>query len=318
MGGTGDDKMKTFFLLVIVIVMGIFFIASGLFAPQSYSADNDTCLACHPDLKEKTKSFHAALGMGCSVCHKQVGGKNHPAEKGSIELTQPMPGLCYTCHDEAKFKGKSVHQPVSGGMCTGCHNPHRSNYPKILLNDVPALCYNCHDQSKFKGNSGHTLVGMCNGCHDPHSSNSVNLLKGDQPAICYTCHEKSKFSKKYVHSIIPAGGCTSCHIPHTSRYPALLSTDIDELCSTCHTGKDGRHIVSIPGKRIHPIKGKDLSTVKKIKVPDPNRPGREIEIEDPNSPPKQMHCTTCHDPHSSDYENLFPQKNICSKCHQFH
>jgi predicted CXXCH cytochrome family protein len=302
-----------------MIILSIFFIPSGPFTLETHSAQESPCVGCHVDFKKSAKSVHAALGMGCAACHKAVEGKNHPAEKGSVILTQDMLSLCYSCHDESKFKGKSVHSPVSGGMCTGCHNPHQSDYPKILLKDVPGLCYNCHDESKFKGTSGHTAVGMCNGCHNPHSSNSVKLLKGEQPEVCYTCHDKSKFSKKYTHSIIPSGGCTSCHSPHLSKYPSLLTNTAQELCLTCHIGKsDGRHVVTLPGKRIHPVRGKDPSTVKMIKVPDPKRPGKEIEIEDPNTPAKEITCVTCHDPHSSDFTKLFTQKNICARCHKYY
>jgi predicted CXXCH cytochrome family protein len=299
--------------------LGLFFLFSEPFAPQTYAAQENPCVACHPEFNQKFKSIHAALGMGCATCHKQVGGKNHPAEKGSIILTQSMPGLCYTCHDESKFKGKSVHQAVSGGMCTGCHDAHQSNYPKILLKDIPGICYNCHDPKKFRGKSGHTNIGMCSGCHNPHSSDFNKLVKTTQPELCFSCHEKDKFSKKYVHSIIATGGCTSCHSPHTTMYPSLLPSSVQELCITCHAAKnDGRHITSLPGKKVHPIKGIDPSTVKMIQAPHPDRPGVIIEQRDPNAPGKEITCATCHDPHSSDYRKLFTQKNMCARCHKYY
>ncbi len=267
-------KIKILNLLALLVVLSFLFIIAGPFAIQTYSAQESPCLGCHSDLKKPTKSVHATMAMGCETCHKPVEGKSHPDQKGSMKLTQ----------------------------------------------DVPGLCYNCHDQSKFtKGKSGHTVVGMCTGCHNPHASNSDKLLKADQPELCYACHEKSKFAKKHVHSIIAAGGCTSCHTPHISNNHALLlSNDINELCKTCHAGKDGRHIVAIPGKRIHPITGKDPSTLTMIKVPDPARPGKEMEVPDPKNPGKDITCTTCHDPHSSDFANLFPQKNMCAKCHKYY
>ncbi len=148
----------------------------------------------------------------------------------------------------------------------------------------------------------------------------LRSLRSEQPELCYSCHEKAKFAKKYVHSIIAAGGCTSCHVPHISNNPALLSYgSVNELCLTCHVAKaDGRHIVALPGKRIHPIKGVDPSTQKMIKVPDPNRPGQEMEIPDPNVPGKEITCATCHEPHSSDFAKLFTQKNICARCHKYY
>lgn len=302
----------------VLLFLTVLIVTLGLLPFQAYSAEENPCVTCHAKFKQKAKSVHAAIALGCQTCHKTVEGKSHPGQKGSIILTQNMPGLCYTCHDESKFKGKSVHQPIPSGMCTGCHDAHQSNYPKILLKNAPGLCYNCHDESKFKGASGHTLVGMCLGCHNPHSSNTNKILKSDQPELCYTCHEKAKFTKKYTHSIIPVGGCTACHIPHISKYPALLPNNIHELCITCHTNKaDGRHIVSLPGKRIHPISGvPDPSTTTMITVEDPEKPKTFKIIPDPKNPGKLMNCVSCHDPHSSDYRKLFPTSRICGKCHK--
>lgn len=294
--------------------------AIAFISSQADAAEANPCITCHAKLQKPAKSVHAAIALGCSACHKPVEGKTHPGQKGSIVLTQNMPGLCYNCHDESKFKGKSVHQPIPAGMCTGCHDAHQSNYPKVLLKDVPGLCYNCHDESKFKGKSGHTNLGMCTGCHNPHSSESDKILKTTQPELCFTCHEKPKFNKKYVHSIIPAGGCSSCHTPHANNNPSLLiNSGVEELCLTCHVGKnDGRHIVSLPDNRIHPIKGKNPSTVKTITVPDPKRPGKEMQIIDPDNPGKDFDCVTCHDPHSSDFRQLFTEQNICGKCHKYY
>lgn len=291
----------------------------GLLTFPSYSAEENPCVVCHTDLKKPAKSVHAALGMGCSACHKPVESKTHPDQKGSIILTQNMPELCYSCHDESNFKGKSVHQPVSGGMCTGCHNAHQSDFSKILVKDVPGLCYNCHDESKFKGTSGHTLLGMCTGCHNPHSSNSNKILKSDQPEVCYDCHDKAKFTKKYVHGIINVGGCTSCHAAHTSNKPSLLLNSIHELCISCHAAKlKLPHVVALPGKKRHPIEGvKDPSTLKMIKMSDPKNPKKQMEVPDPNVPGKDLTCASCHDPHSSDFRALLTQQRICLKCHKF-
>jgi predicted CXXCH cytochrome family protein len=308
--------MKIFKISVCFFFLFLVFETIGNIA---LAAEENLCLVCHTDFTKPAKSKHGPVKMGCNNCHQKVEGKTHPDQKGSIRLTQEMPGLCFNCHDEALFKAKAIHAPVAAG-CTSCHNPHQSNTSKLLVKDIPGLCYNCHDEKKFKGKSGHTNIGMCTGCHSPHSSKINKLLKSEQPELCFSCHEKAKFTKKYVHSIIPTGGCTSCHTPHTSENPSLLLKDnVETLCLECHTGKkDGRHIVNIPGKRVHPVNGIDPSTVKLIKVPDPKRPGKEIEIVDPKNPGKEMNCATCHNPHSSDFRNLFTQKNICARCHKYY
>jgi len=307
--------MRTIKLLTFLsIFLGTF----CLLTFQSYSAEEDPCLTCHVKLTQKAKSVHAAVSLGCQSCHKTVEGKTHPGQKGSIVLTQNMPNLCYSCHDESKFKGKSVHQPVSGGMCTGCHNPHQSDFPKILIGDVPSICYNCHSESKFKGKSGHTLLGMCTGCHNPHSSNSDKILKSNQPDLCYACHDKAKFTKKYVHQIINVGGCTSCHAPHISDHPSLLSSSEHELCISCHAAKaKEQHVVGLPGRKRHPVMGViDPSTVKMIKGLDPKTPKKQVEVPDPNVPGKMMSCSSCHAPHSSDFRALLTAERICIKCHK--
>lgn len=218
---------------------------------STVSAQESPCLGCHTQFKKPAKTVHAALGMGCESCHLAAEGAKHPAQKGSMKLTQDVPGLCFGCHDQSKFKGKSVHSPVAGGMCTSCHNPHQTETGKLLMSDQPDLCYNCHD--------------------------------------------KSLFTKKNVHAAV-AMGCTSCHNPHVSENAKLLSKAINPLCATCHADKaSGRHVMAIPGKGFHPIGGR----------PEPGNTG------------KQMSCISCHDPHSSDFEKLYPSGAICSKCHNF-
>jgi predicted CXXCH cytochrome family protein len=314
------ELMITTRLRLLLILLSTTFVFGSVLADSAYSAEENQCLTCHVKLKEKTKSVHAAIALGCSSCHVAVDGKTHPGQKGSIKLTQPMPGLCYNCHDESKFKGKSVHTPITSGMCTGCHDPHQSNYSKILLNDMPGLCYNCHDETKFKGKYGHATIGMCTGCHAPHASNASKLLGSEIPDVCYSCHEKTMFTKKSVHAVVSMpGGCSLCHTPHVSNDKAMLVQPLFELCTSCHANKsDGRHIVALTGKKIHPLKGvPDPATVKMKQVID-EKTGLKTEVRDRNNPSeREITCTTCHNPHSSDFRKLFPQKNMCARCHRF-
>jgi predicted CXXCH cytochrome family protein len=231
------------------------------------------CLACHGALKE-AKNLHAPLAMGCDACHKAVEGKSHPS-KGSMVLIHSMPSLCYSCHEESKFKGSAIHKPVDSGMCTACHNPH--------------------------------------------SSNSKKLLRSEPPDVCYTCHDKAKFTRKYPHKVINLIGCVTCHNPHASNNPSLLTNPINDVCINCHKKQgSGLHVISLPGKKFHPIKDViDISTLKMIKTVDPKNPKREIEMPDPKVPGKKLSCASCHDPHSSDYPKLFPVQRICLKCHKY-
>lgn len=307
--------------------MCLVIILSFLYIKTVYAQDNP-CLSCHSKLKERAKSVHAAIALGCQTCHETVEGKNHPQEKNSIKLTQNMPQLCYSCHDKSNFSGNSIHQPVSSGMCTGCHDAHQSGNPKILLKEIPSLCYTCHDEAKFKkGKSGHTLVGMCNGCHTPHASEANKILIKNQPELCYTCHDKSKFIKKNVHKIINMPeGCTACHAPHVSDNPSLIyKSHVNDLCVTCHSPQaTGGHVtVAItrgPKRRYHPVRGVTDPNFpgKPKKIPDPNNPDRMIEVFDPENPGKELTCISCHEPHSSDFRKLFVKENICQHCHKYY
>jgi predicted CXXCH cytochrome family protein len=286
--------MKTVFWTAIA------FIAFGILSPPIYSAEENPCLQCHAQYQGAAKNTHAALAGGCLVCHKSVEGKNHPEQKDSIILVQPMPKLCYGCHEESKFRGKSLHPVVGGGKCTVCHNPHQSNYNSLLVQEAPDLCYTCHDKSKFEGKYGHTLIGMCTSCHNPHASDYSNLLIKGIPDICFTCHDKAQFTKKYKHIIVEIpNGCTICHNPHAENNKNLLLQPVVDLCTSCHAAKaDGRHILAVAhlgtGESIHPVQG----------------------MPDPSDPSKQLSCISCHNPHGSDFHKLFVQKTLCERCHK--
>ena len=256
----------------IAFILTLLLLVSAFLVLRTSWAEENNCVACHAQLNEPAKSVHAALKTGCETCHIRVEGKKHPDDKKSVGLIQKMPDLCFNCHKKSDFEGKSVHS--LGGMCLSCHDPHRSNYPK--------------------------------------------LLRSESKDLCFTCHDKAKFTKKNVHSIIRTVGCTACHNAHASEFPYLLSESPYKICSSCHAKKEKEtHVVALPGGKRHPIAGvTDPSTVKYIKVPDPVNPKKLVEVPDPEHPGKPMTCTSCHDPHSSDFDNLFVTERICEKCHQ--
>jgi len=187
--------------------------------------------------------------MGCETCHQPVEGAKHPQQKGSMKLMQDVPGLCYGCHDESKFKGKVIHSPVAGGMCTGCHNPHQSDVSKILISDTPDLCYNCHDKAEFSKKNVHAAVMMgCATCHSPHVGDNPRLIIKQINTLCGDCHGQQATGRHVLagpygrfHPIKgrpdpsnPARemSCVSCHNPHSSDFGKLFVSDL--ICSRCH------------------------------------------------------------------------------------
>ncbi len=119
------------------------------------------CYRCHgkkvTDWK-KMKMLHGPTGVGqCTLCHDPH-GSDFPA-LSRMQITD----LCNNCHVEketgqhviAGFFGKGhptrgVPDPNVPGKeftCAGCHSPHASNYPDLLLDDstnMDSYCNGCH------------------------------------------------------------------------------------------------------------------------------------------------------------------------------
>jgi predicted CXXCH cytochrome family protein len=116
----------------------------------------------------------------------------------------------------------------------------------------------------------------------------VALTKDTDTATCASCHE-DKAKGKVVHPAI-AMGCTSCHEVRVNRgitRVKLVATSAVGVCITCHADKDAANIKGV----VHS--------------------------------PGVRDCLTCHDPHTSDNQNLLlkpttgdAKSNLCLTCHQ--
>jgi predicted CXXCH cytochrome family protein len=166
-----------------------------------------------------------------------------------------------------------------------------------------STCYSCHKE--IINNSyvhGPASVWSCLSCHDPRDEMIYSVKKPDTD-ICFKCHVEKKeewFSKKYIHGPVNILKCAICHSPHASENPFNLFMPTWELCVSCHEANaTSRHIVVGYIFRGHPTRGK----------PDPLRKGKELS------------CTSCHNPHASEYPKLWALKaqspfELCQKCHQ--
>lgn len=221
-----------------------------------------------------------------------------------IWVSSAHSNLCIGCHPDIGKGHNYIHSAVNIG-CQTCHtiipgkeHPEGKNSIK-LKTDLPELCFQCHKKSKFTKKYVHMPIdkGMCILCHNPHQSDNENLLLFNEPQeVCYRCHAKEKFNKKYTHKVAEGGCGIRCHSHHSSDYPSLLSSNINDMCSGCHIEQNsGKHIVSLPRGKVHPIYLK----------------------KDPGKKTKEMTCISCHNPHGSKYRKLFTYKNICNRCHRF-
>lgn len=227
-----------------------------------YAQDTE-CTKCHARLTRE-KNIHAAISMGCSVCHTGLDAGKIPHKKtGNFPkgLLADQPGLCYECHDRSLFEKKNSHAAIGMG-CTVCHNPHSSKNAKLLISEVPGLCMNCHDQAEFSAKNIHQPVslGMCLGCHSPHASDNISLLIKKPVDLCLDCHPNIQTRPHAVvgfqakgHPIGLAGDrkrelkdpsrpdrpfyCASCHNPHSADGPKLFrfkARSASALCINCH------------------------------------------------------------------------------------
>lgn len=237
------------FLFLAFLSLFLFFILKFSLC-KSFANDNSPCLECHNDFKKHAKNVHRPLDMGCDTCHLIEGGE-HPKRMVKIKLKQDVPGLCYSCHDESKFKGTDVHSPVAKGKCTSCHDAHQSDFDKLLILAPPELCFSCHDKVKFTRKHIHSvsLNGCGKMCHHAHVSDKPYLLSQPINDVCIGCH-KAQERGNHIASlpgarIHPVSGfmrldnkqsvelnCASCHDPHSSKFAKLFVSG--KTCRICH------------------------------------------------------------------------------------
>jgi predicted CXXCH cytochrome family protein len=191
----------------------------------------------------------------CASCHE-------PHSSGAQKLLlSDMPNLCFTCHEESKFKGRFQHGPVAVGMCTSCHEPHQSYAKKLTIEKSPDLCFRCHETTEFSRKNQHPPVaaGMCTVCHDVHATPNPYQLHYPITDGCLKCHPKIAETPHAAGAFSESGHplkdrkdprakngeltCASCHNPHSSdhmklfRFPAKRAFD---LCINCHTNSKKR------------------------------------------------------------------------------
>lgn len=193
-------------ITVLAGLLAVFVTAAG--------AAEKTCIDCHKKVLSK-RIVHSPMNQyvrkeqGCALCHTDP----HAKKKGVLSLAAPVPELCFMCHDKAVFSKTNIHQPVAGGDCLTCHNPHASDAPHLLTQQVLSVCQTCHpDKTNGKhilGGHGfgdnHPIMGHldpsrkgqelgCSSCHNPHSSGKKALLVNDEPNspanLCLLCHTK--------------------------------------------------------------------------------------------------------------------------------
>ncbi len=231
---------------------------------------------------------------GCSECHvpdpANEYGACRSAPARAWKLASPPAQLCKRCHP-AIAQGFAVkHAPAVDGRCLACHDPHASDRPHVVKDDLKKLCLSCHTAARpgsaktsvDRGAFAHApLDGGCEGCHaGPHGGVRAKLLTSDLPDLCYRCHAR-KDAKKNVHAALRMNACTDCHAAHRSDVRPLLKDSAERLCAGCH---DAAGLATGPYVHAAATEGS---------------------------------CTACHDSHSTDEPKLIRSSSsaVCLSCH---
>ncbi len=194
---------------------------------QLLKSPDNLCGKCHEKIAKKaaeTKYKHKVLEQDkkCFNCHDPHGS----VFENNLRVS-PLK-LCLDCHNKPIIgtDGKDYniyrivknnphkHGPIEDGNCSGCHDPHGSNFYKLLTDEFPkefytsydtgkyGICFQCHENSLAKTAKTTTLTNFRDGGRNLHFVH-VNLRKG---RTCRACHEiHAGTQAKHVREETPFG-----------------------------------------------------------------------------------------------------------------
>jgi len=182
----------------------------------------DLCVGCHKNIGKKlagVKVPHKPVMQdgGCPSCHSAHYSKARRLLSGD-EMT-----VCLSCHGKddlgtpplknikTQIEGKKfLHGPIKKGQCTACHDPHGSDFFRMLPGNYPAALYVPYQDGAYDA---------CLKCHEK------NLLRFPETSI-YTKFRNGKRNLHYVHVVNRKGRtCRICHQPHGSDGERLINKD---------------------------------------------------------------------------------------------
>lgn len=182
----------------------------------------DLCVGCHKEIGKQVaaaKVQHKPVveGVGCSNCHSAHFGK------AKALLSADQMTVCLGCHGKdnlgkpalknikKQIEGKKyLHGPIQKGDCKACHDPHGSNFFRLLRGNYPAELYTPYKEGAYDA---------CLRCHEK------SLLRFPETTI-YTKFRNGNRNLHYVHVVNRKGRtCRLCHEPHASDGAKLISKD---------------------------------------------------------------------------------------------
>jgi predicted CXXCH cytochrome family protein len=243
-----------------------------------------------PKSIEPLKKFvEPAMKQGCVACHldcDQLSPANQK-EPPAYYLKAKEPALCMDCHAKGKdLSPAHDNQPLGKSKCTGCHDPHSSDIPKLLL----------------KFSHGPYAARLCSACHPAPVDDKVGLTAANVDSLCYNCHTNFKAEMagaKSRHKLLDKSkqSCMECHDPHAANQEYDLKKPAQELCVSCHDE---------PPKGDAPLLTSDGT----------NRQYLRLSSKYVHEPSKKS-CLICHDAHASEFpkELRVSESDLCKGCH---
>jgi predicted CXXCH cytochrome family protein len=231
-----------------------------------------------------------AMDKGCIACHLDC-DKLTPANQMKPPdhyLKATEPALCLECHASSGKDLSPAHdnQPLGKSKCTGCHDPHSSDIPKLLL----------------KFTHGPYAARLCSACHPAPVQGKVGLTAMNVDSLCYNCHTNFKAEMTSAgsrHKLLSQSNrsCMECHDPHAANQEYNLKKPVQELCVGCHGEQPEQ---TAPGDV---FAGADTQYLK-LSSKNVHEPARKS-------------CLICHDAHASAFpkELRAPVNDLCVGCH---
>ncbi len=240
------------------------------------------------------KFVEPAMDKGCVACHLDC-DKLSPAqqkEPPDYYLKAKEPELCLECHATSGKDLSPTHdkQPLGKSRCTGCHDPHSSDIPKLLL----------------RFSHGPYAARLCSACHPAPVDGKVGLTAENVDSLCYNCHANFKAEMAGAgsrHKLLEQSNrsCMECHDPHAGNQEYHLKKPAQELCVSCHDE---------PPKQ---------PTQEDAFSPTPDGMDRQyLKLSSRYvHEPARKSCLICHDAHASQFpkELRVAMRDLCMDCH---
>ncbi|NPB06457.1 MAG: hypothetical protein GXO03_02510 [Aquificae bacterium] len=253
---------------------------------------------------------HVKLDYGINEVRVVAVLKDNTTEEEARKVYLYHPLLIPYKYPPKEFQPRFFHTDEQESRCAACHDMSRPPKPKKNqpLEQLPP-CVECHKPVNTKNAYKHapSKFWLCVFCHTGEAGKLNRRFAGKTKYLapepvgdsCYECHEEKLEDlelMRFHHVPVLTGKCNICHNPHGSDERFFLRLPKWELCVSCHEDKAFRgHVVfTITGKP-HPTRG----------------------VKDPRFPKKELSCSSCHNPHHSDYDFLLyePFRELCASCH---